>query len=455
MLVMIALAAVVFVLLCVGAVFVGKAAGSSHRTADGPTAPTSTAPTRAVPANQLAAASIPTCSISGPASAAPLKQLYGSVIDIASGKSLFARNDSVGEPPASGMKVLTAAAAISVLGPDYQITTQVVDAPQAGTIVLVGQGDATLSALAAGQSVYTGAPTLASLAAATMTGYNKVHDGVPITRVVLDSSYWDPNDNWDPTWPRTEQTGGFQSEVTALQVDGDRANPRLQTSPRGSNPIMTAGKAFVAALGLDPSTDIELGHAETGAPVLGSVQSQPVKTLVSQMLQNSDNTLGEMLARIVSVKENLGGSSSSLQTAISTALGKFGVDTGGVTIKDGSGESNQDSVPAAFMSKFMGAVSQKENGLQYVAAGMPVAGKSGSLATRFQGANAIAKGQVVAKPGFIATAYSLSGYMTAKDGSALAFAFYGVGAGIGSTANGALDTLATAVFSCGKNLSNN
>lgn len=445
-----------FVLLCVGAIFAGIAVGSSrHTTSATPTAPHSTAPTRPIPANRLAAAAVPTCSISSAASAPALKQLYASVVNMTTDKSTYAKGDTVGEPPASVEKVLTAAAALSVLGPDYQITTQVQDDPHPGTIVLVGQGDATLSRVASGQSVYKGAPTLASLAASTLSAYNTAHPGVPITKIVLDSSYWDPSDNWDSTWPRTEQTGGFQSEVTALQVDGDRADPSQQTSPRGNNPIQTAGAAFVAALGLDPSAvTLSDGEAENGAPVLASVKSQPVSTLVNEMLENSDNTLGEMLARIVSVKESLGGTSASLQTAITTALEKYGVDTAGVIIKDGSGESNADAIPPLFMSQFMAQVSKGQNGLSTIANSLPIAGKTGSLATRFHGANAAAIGKVFAKTGFIATSYSLSGYMTAKDGTPLAFTFYGVGPGITSAANGALDTLTTAVFNCGKNLSN-
>jgi D-alanyl-D-alanine carboxypeptidase/D-alanyl-D-alanine-endopeptidase (penicillin-binding protein 4) len=443
-----------FVLLATGAVFAGIAAGSPKQVSGGNPGPSKTTATRATPTDRLAAEGIPTCSISKLAAAANLLKASGSVMSATTGKSVYSLSDTTAVPPGSGLKVLTAAAAIAKLGPDYRITTQVVDEPQQpGAIVLVGQGDPTLSA-ADGGSVYVGAPSIADLATAALAKYNELHPDVPLNKVILDASYWDPADNWDPSWPLTERTQGYQSEVTALQVDGDRQNPKLQTSPRGTDPVMTAGKAFVAALGLD---DVELvtGHAENGAPQLASVQSQPVSTLVKEMLLNSDNTLGEMLARIVSVKESLGGSSSSLQKAITTALGSYGVDTAGVTIIDGSGESPNDSIPPLFMAKFMAAVSQGKNGLQSVAAGMPLAGKTGSLVSRFTGPNAVAAGKIYAKPGWIAGAYTLSGYLTAKDGTSLAFSFAGVGPGITSAAQTSLDTLATGVYNCGKNLSGN
>jgi D-alanyl-D-alanine carboxypeptidase/D-alanyl-D-alanine-endopeptidase (penicillin-binding protein 4) len=62
---------------------------------------------------------------------------------------------------------------------------------------------------------------------------------------------------------------------------------------------------------------------------------------------------------------------------------------------------------------------------------------------------------VWAKTGWIDTAYTLSGYLNAADGTPLAFTFYAIGEGIGSDARAALDTLTTAVFTCGDNLSNN
>lgn len=437
--------ALVFVLLATGSVFFGISVARNaalHQVL----APLSTSPTRVVPASKVQPTAIPTCSLDTLASNPALIKLYGSVVETATGNALYSNNDTTGARPASVLKVLTAAAAIAVLGPTYQITTNVdADDSNPGTIVLVGQGDATLSRAAAGHSVYAGAPTLAALATATLTKYNSIpaNLGIPISHIILDSTYWDPTDNWDSSVPRSEQTGGYLSESTALQVDGDRANPAAQVSPRSTDPVTAAGTAFRTALAAVPggpgasTVTIATGQAEDGAPVLASVQSQPVSTLVKQMLLQSDNTLAEMLARIVSVKENLGGSSSSIQQAITTGLGKYGVDTSGLTIEDGSGESDESQIPPLFMSKFMSLVSQKSDGLQYVAAGIPVVGKYS------------------AKSGVIANAYTISGYTTAADGTGESFTFFAQGTGITSAAQPALTALANAVYTCGKNITNN
>ncbi|HEY2643893.1 MAG TPA: D-alanyl-D-alanine carboxypeptidase [Galbitalea sp.] len=430
--------ALAFVLLGVGAVFAGEAVGkNSPITAQAPD-PGSTTPTRAVPADQVAPAAIPTCSIASLASSSSLMKFYGSVVQTMGGSPLYANNDTTGDRPASGLKVLTAAAAISALGPNYQLQTKVEDGVTPGTITLVGGGDPTLSHAPAGGSVYAGAPTMATLATKTLAAYNTAHPGVPITQVVLDSSEWNPADNWESSVDSSLRTKGYLGLTTALQADGGRSNPKAWISPRSADPVTDAGKAFVTALGLDPSTvTVSTGEAENGAPTLASVSSQPMSVLVKQMLYNNDDTLAESLARVVSVKENLGGGSSSVGQAITTALGKYGQDTSDLSLLDGSGESDESQVPPLFMSKFMALVMQKDNGLQYVAAGMPLVGK------------------IYERSGALSTAYTLSGYMTAADGTGEAFTFYAVGQGLTTTARNTLSSMATAVYKCGKNLTNN
>jgi D-alanyl-D-alanine carboxypeptidase/D-alanyl-D-alanine-endopeptidase (penicillin-binding protein 4) len=450
-------AAVTFLLLGTGAVFAGLGTGKSATPVASPTVSTSTPASRAVPADEVAAAGIPTCSISALASKSTLGKLYGSVLNTSGGPALYSVLPDDPQAPASDLKLLTAAAAIAKLGPNFQITTKVVDGSTPGSITLVGEGDPTLSAVAAGGSVYTGAPTMASLASKTVAAYNIAHPGVPITNVVLDSTYWDPNDNWNSSVPRSEQTGGFLSETTALQVDGDRQNPKLQVSPRSSDPIGAAGKAFAAALDavLGQSTPINVStglQPEPATQTLASVESQPVSVLVKQMLLNNDDTLAESLARIISVQENLDGTSSSIQQAITQALAGYGLNTSGLSIDDGSGESPDSAIPTSFMAQFMALVNQGKGNMAYVKAGIPLAGRTGGLMGRFIGGASAGVGHVFAMPGSIATGYTLSGYMTAKDGTGLSFAFFAEGRGVTASANAALDALASAVYSCGKNL---
>ncbi|MGK2867990.1 MAG: D-alanyl-D-alanine carboxypeptidase/D-alanyl-D-alanine endopeptidase [Mycobacterium sp.] len=449
-------AAIGFVLLGSGAVFAGVTVGSAAATQPSPT-PT-VEPPRELPEGELAASRLRTCSVAALASDPRLMSVEAQVVRVDTGEVLFDRQGDTPARTASVLKLLTAAAALATMGPDFQITTSVVPGGTPGSIVLVGRGDATLSALPPGsESVYRGAPKLADLAAATLAAYN----GDPITSIVLDATYWSPADKWDPAWARSEQTRGYHSEVTALQVDGDRQNPAAQDSPRSTDPIGRAGQAFLAAL-RDADSEGEVADEvtfSTGTAVSGSVlaevKSQPLRVLIPHMLLVSDNTLAEMLARITSKQSSLNGSAASLQQAIPSALTAYGIPAAGVTIKDGSGLSEFNAVPPSTVVQLLIAMNAGGQYLDVMRAGLPVAGQSGTLAGRFTGANAVARGHVFAKTGWIDTSYSLGGLVQAADGTVLAFAFYAIGAGIQSDARAALDTLTTGVFSCGDNLSNN
>jgi D-alanyl-D-alanine carboxypeptidase/D-alanyl-D-alanine-endopeptidase (penicillin-binding protein 4) len=452
--------AVAFLLLGTGAVFAGVAYGSTPAALPSPQQ--TQVPPRPQPTAAPTTAVLRTCSVTALATDPRLMTIAGTVRLTDSGDVLWGPRQTEPLRTGSVLKVLTASAAIEQLGADYQITTSVLTGGAAGTIVLVGRGDATLSNMPAGtESVYTGAPKLSTLAASVIAKWSATNPGQPITSLVLDASYWNPSDKWDSTWKRSEQTIGYHSEVTALQVDGDRSDPTRQTSPRSTDPIGRAGSFFLAALrAADPGgvvgADVTVSNGQAaGGAVLAEVKSQPLRVLIKQMLLNSDNTLAEMLARIVSREAGLGGSAASLQQAIPSTLWPEDPETAAsVIIKDGSGLSESNGVPTQVMSAFMMRVAAGTDNLDIVRDALPVAGKSGTLASRFSGDNAIARGHVTAKTGWIDTAYTLAGFMDAADGTRLTFAIYAIGAGIKDNAKEALDTLVTGVYKCGNNLAN-
>ncbi len=447
---------VIFLLLGTGAVFAGIAVGSGDAVAAVSSETPEAEPPRNVPADVVPASLLRTCSIDALAQDPRLLTFAGSVINVTTGEVLFDRSAAVGAPPASVLKVLTSAAALATIGPDFQMATRVYEGSLPGSIVLVGGGDPTISALPAGvESFYRGAPKMSDLAAQTVAKWNETHEeDDPITSVILDATYWNPADKWDPTWERSEQTTGYQSEVTALMVDGDRANPQAGTSPRGTDPIGRAGAAFISALNLGHPVDVSTGSALAGKPLLAEVRSQPIKVLIGQMLLTSDNTLAEMIARVVSKESGAGGTAASLATVIPGSLAEYGLEPVGVVVRDGSGLSANTSVAPLFVAQLMAKVYTGGQGLDVIKAGLPVAGKTGSLANRFGGANAAARGKVVAKTGWINTSRTLAGWVDAADGSVLSFAFYALGP-VKANAMEALDTVTTGVFHCGNNLSNN
>jgi D-alanyl-D-alanine carboxypeptidase/D-alanyl-D-alanine-endopeptidase (penicillin-binding protein 4) len=442
---------VVFLMLGTGAVFAGAALGDSSPDS-APSAGPVTETVRVAPAELPAAMRLRTCSVASLAADSRLMDLKGYVMNASTGEVLF---DHAGTEPArtgSVLKVLTAAAALATLGPDFRVSTTVVEGSRPGSIVLVGGGDITLSR-AAGASVYSGAPKISALASAAQAQYEVLHPGVPITEVVLDATLWNEADRWDTSWDRKEMRLGYHSEITALQVDGDRDNPAQANSARSLDAIGRAGTAFVEALGV-PGVTVTRGAAVSGA-VLAEVQSQPVRELIAQMLPNSDNALAEMLGRLVSLNQGLDGSAVSLTGAYASALAGYDIPTTGMVIRDGSGLSHLNAVPAAYVAQLMVKVLGGGQSLNLIYDVLPVAGRSGTLASRFTGASAVARGAVTAKTGWIDTAYTLGGVVKAADGSDLTFAVYAIGEGINGNAREAIDALIAGVYTCGDNLSNN
>jgi D-alanyl-D-alanine carboxypeptidase/D-alanyl-D-alanine-endopeptidase (penicillin-binding protein 4) len=407
-----------------------------------------------VPAAPAAASRIRTCSVAGPASDGRLEQFQGRAVNAATGEVLFDRGGSTPSRTASVLKVLTTAAALNVLGPDYRLTTKVVRGADPGTVVLVGGGDVTLSRTSSGTSTaYAGAAHLDDLAAQVRSAWNAdpATAGTPISTVVLDASYFS-GDAWQPSWNRKELYDGYMPEITALMVDGDRDSPGSNVSARSEDPVQRAGSAFADALG---GAGTVIGTAPAGAPVLGQVQSQPVSTLVRQTLIVSDNTIAEALARVTAIEAGAGSSFSSLQQGITAGLAAYGIDTSALRIVDGSGLSGDNAVPPSYLTSLFIQIHNRAGNLGALYDGLPVSGEAGSLSysDRFSGASSRADGAVHAKTGWIDDGYTLAGTVDASDGTVLTFAIYALG-DVDDDAKQAIDALAAAFWDCGDNLSN-
>ena len=391
------------------------------------------------------------CSVQDLANDDRLGNLQLMVVNAATDQPLIDLNGEQASATASTMKLLTAAAALEVLGPNYRITTRVYQDPtDKGIIYFVGAGDVTLSRTAPGQqSIYPNAPKLNDLALAI----NRAVGANPITKIVVDGSLF-AGPQWLAGVDPSERTNGYQSLTSALQVDGDRNNPQKQTSPRSSTPEIRAGTWLQQAIGSAATgATVEVGTMPSNAGQIASVQSQPLSSWINYMLSVSDNTMAESLARIVSLDLGQDGSFASLATAIPQALtSTLQLDTTGVTVMDGSGESTANAVAPAFMIKLMKQIYLGTGNLTILKQSLPVAGESGSLKTRFTGNNVDADGHVFAKTGWINHGYTLVGYTTAKDGSNLLFAVYALGPNVKDSAKQAIDNLVTGIYRCGASL---
>lgn len=419
--------------------------------------PTPTEDPRIVADEPVPASAPRMCSVAGAAADPRLATLQAQVRSADTGEILFDRNGSTPSRTASTFKVVTSAAALAVFGADHRFETRVVAGAEPGTIVLVGGGDITLTRLPTGQSsVYTNAAHLDDLAARTVMALAaNGGSAATVTRVVVDSSLFG-TDDWRPDWNPNAPAEGYQTRVTALQVDGDREDPTRTGSPRGTDPIGRAAGAFAAFF---PGAAVEAGAAPAGAEELAAVSSPTVASLVHDSLLESDNMIAEALARLVSIQLGAGNTFAALQQAIPEALAEYGIPTDGIVVADGSGLSATNAVPPSYLTQLFELVEDGVGDLEAVEAGLPVAGETGTLGEdkRFTGDSAAARGHVFAKTGYIRSAYTLSGIIDAADGSTLVFTIFALsptGQALPRSTMDGIDALATAFYRCGSSLAN-
>ena len=390
-----------------------------------------------------------------------LGKFHAYVINVDTGEVLV---DVLGKeltPSASVIKTLTAVAALQKLPPEYRAVTQVLATPsEPSTLVLKGGGDFTLSRLGPGESsVYSKPPRIRNLAKQAL---EKLPIEIPITKIILDDSFFS-GERWNPDWPAKYRTLGYVSNITAIQADGDRVQPNRLISSysfrRGKDPVLTAGEALRASLG-ERAINAELvaGIAPKDAYVISEVQSQDMRqSWLGHMLTHSDNTGAEFIARHAAKAAGLEGSIDGANKVIKQSLKELGLKPKALVIRDASGLSNENRVHSKLLAELMVKVAKAENGLDALTQWMPIAGETGTLRYRFQGKSAIARGNVIAKTGYIPGLYGLSGIINAADGSRLAFAVFARadsenGLSVTYTAQGAIDRVVARFYSCGASL---
>jgi D-alanyl-D-alanine carboxypeptidase/D-alanyl-D-alanine-endopeptidase (penicillin-binding protein 4) len=312
-------------------------------------------------------------------------------------------------------------------------------------------------------TTYSKPARLEALASQVLLGWKSE---TPITKIILDAGFF-AGPSYNSAWKLSDRTNGYISHITALQVDSDRANPDLTSKAysgyRSTNPVLATGKFFKESLeGLAETATLVEGKTPANAVLLTRVNSQPITNWLSHAISVSDNTETEFIARHAAKFAGLEPSFASIEPLAKKALATLGVDSTGLKMYDGSGLAQGNRVTAKMIAQLMTKVAngnlEGNSTLAQMETYLPVAGKTGTLAGRFNGVNTIARNYVLGKSGYIPGLYSLAGIVNAKDGTRLAYAFFARSAGgktVGYAARPALDTLATRLYQCGFGLKAN
>jgi D-alanyl-D-alanine carboxypeptidase/D-alanyl-D-alanine-endopeptidase (penicillin-binding protein 4) len=321
------------------------------------------------------------------------------VVDLQTGTTVFADNDTLSLAPASNEKLGVTYAALDALGPAFRIQTDVVGRGEQdgslwrGALLLVGHGD----------------PTLSSGGLADLAHQVRAAGITRVTGAVFaDESFFDAR-RAGPGW----KAGYYINEcppLSALTVDRDVYRGRVSR-----NPALTAAIEFRAALGsagvsVAGGTGIGVDRGD-GVP-LASIDSPPLSVILRWMDQASDNFVAELILKQLGALAATPGTTKAGAAVVANELAAAGVPLAGVRIADGSGLSALDRVTVQEVSGILESAWNDVEMRPWFTSFLPVAGISGTLSDRMR--RAPARGHVLAKTGTTAQASALSGYVRGR-----------------------------------------
>lgn len=327
--------------------------------------------------------------------------------------------------PASGLKLLTGAAALDVLGPDTRFVTVAgaaeppVEGVVAGDLFVVGGGDPTIgteayAAYLAGRPRYAGYPVTRIEALADAIA------GAGIQRI--DGDVVGDDDRHEavrylPSWKPSYRTEGQSGPLGALVVNGGFS------AVGGRVGVADPAAHFAQVLaGLLEARGVAVGGARSGdAPPglveLARLESATVAEIVAAEVSASDNLASELLAREIGIAVAGSGTTDAGTAAIEQRLAGLGVPTAGVDLVDGSGlaPANRATCDSLVAALELGAQPR----FAALDEGLSVAGVRGTLAERFAG-HPLA-GTLRAKTGHIDGVVALAGLVETARAPVFAF----------------------------------
>ncbi len=387
----------------------------------------------------------------------PRAQVGVCVVDLATGKTLYAHQAEQAFKPASNQKLLATAFALARLGKDFRFTTAVCELGD--DLVLTGDCDPTLGdpRLAAEQnrSIYHDLDRWAARV-------RKLH-GPTVTGDLLLRTQIQPGAYHHPDWSAHDRTSEFGAPVADLNFHnncydvtfaqnangrlvpvvapasafievreqlrmGKRQSWQLQAEPdesaviiKGevksasnapisapcSSPPMLLGQVFrdrlkragVTVKGkvrMIPADEIDLA----GATILAGTRT-PLATAITRANKRSLNSAAECL--LLRAGDGTWAGSGKLMEATLRESFDFGET---LVVRDGSGMSHNNRTSPGDLAKLLATMAGRDD-FDVFRASLPVSGTDGTLRRRLGSV----EGRIAAKTGFISGASALSGYV--------------------------------------------
>ncbi len=340
------------------------------------------------------------------------------VADLLTAETLADLGGAVGQTPASTAKLLTGMAALSALGPDRRLATTVVRTTDGG-LVLVGGGDMMLAAGQGDPDAVVGHAGLADLA--DQVADELAAEGLDEVDLDVDVSLFS-GPALHPDWKASDVAAGYVAAVTPLAVEIAKTEPDEDYPARYPDPVANATGVFIDLLderGIAVTGTTSLVTAPDDVTEVARVESATVAEIVRHVLLISENTIAEVLGRLVAVERDLPGSFAAAGQAVLAQLAFDGLPVAGARLSDCSGLSATSVVTAQLLVETV-RFAAEQPGLLRVLNDLPIGGLSGTLLDRYT--SGPGEGTVRAKTGSLPGVTSLAGTVQTIDGRLLAFA---------------------------------
>lgn len=386
------------------------------------------------------------------------------VVDVTTGAEIFTRNGDTQLNPASNAKIVTAAAALKILGPEFRFDTSVHGRKDGAVIrdaiYIKGHADPTLCTA----DLWEMARELKE------AGIRRVEGGV-----VVDDTYFDeqnmpyafdqqPNEdnkfrtpvgavslnhnalgirigpastgmvrarvNLDPPGyailsndTLTVGVGSHNPKISATSFE-DRTRVRVWGNiPLGSkpvtyyrridNPSLFTGYGLKAVLeeeGISVGGDVRVGPVPPGTPQLAEHVSEPLSSVLWETGKMSNNFVTEMVLKTIGAETADGpGTWDAATGAVAEVLETWGLEKGSYTYRNGSGLFDANAFSTRQMTRVLrGAYLDSEIRPEFLAQ-LATGGVDGTIRSRYRGDSA--KRKVRAKTGTLADVSALSGFV--------------------------------------------
>jgi serine-type D-Ala-D-Ala carboxypeptidase/endopeptidase (penicillin-binding protein 4) len=400
------------------------------------------------------------------------------------GKLLYQHNGDLRLKPASNMKLLTAATALSVLGTDYQFTTEIHNDGSIkggtldGNLYLKGKGNPTLLKAdfdwMARELRKKGIHSINGDLIGDDTWYDDVRHSIDLPWSDEQTYYGaqisaltvSPNEDYDAGTviievnagneigepakitmiPSTEYVTIKNQSVTVSpegtkEVTVEREHGTNNIIVKGTMPLKAKGdKTWIAVWeptlyalalfkqsideqGINVRGTVKTAQSPKKTKLLLLHKSIPLSELLVPFMKLSNNGHGDTLVKEMGKVVNGEGSWDKGLHVMKGKLSSFGINTNTLVLRDGSGISHADLIPANEISKLLFTV-QSQPWFPVFLNSLPVSGNDakmmgGTLRKRMKSPDLA--GKVKAKTGTLSTVSTLAGYIETKSGETLIF----------------------------------